>query len=280
VSVEDSIGDVVIGDTSNVTAALTNSAGAVLGGTLTEAAVNGVATFSNLLVNSPGTYALTVTDGSLTAATSTPFTVSQPASFATLSNGALVISGTSGDDTITLTVSGSNLLATLNGVSSSPIALGSITSIDVEGEAGNDLITLGAGVPGASVQGGPGDDSIVGGAGADTLGGGTGNDTILGDAGNDSIRGGAGDDTLGGGQGDDSILGSLGNDTITGGAGNDILIGGAGSNVVHGGLGDDTIFAINGAADTLYGGAGNDTAHIDQGLDQIPNNDIETVLFT
>jgi len=227
-------------------------------------------------------YGATDTDGAGNAGTLfelSPSGGAPPPTFATLTGGALVVNGTSGDDTIALTTNGSTLTATLNGVNS-PFALASVTSIDVEAGAGNDTVTLGSGVPGASVQGGPGDDSIVGGAGADTLGGGTGNDTILGDAGNDSIRGGAGDDTLGGGQGDDSILGSLGNDTITGGAGNDILIGGAGSNVVHGGLGDDTIFAINGAADTLYGGAGNDTAHIDQGLDQIPNNDIETVLFT
>jgi hypothetical protein len=33
-------------------------------------------------------------------------------------------------------------------------------------------------------------------------------------------------------------------------------------------------------ADTLYGGPGDNTAHIDQGLDQIPNNDIQTILYT
>jgi Ca2+-binding RTX toxin-like protein len=248
---------VVIGDTSNVTAALTNSAGAVLGGTLTEAAVNGVATFSNLLVNSPGTYALTVTDGSLTAATSTPFTVSQPASFATLSNGALVISGTSGDDTITLTVSGSNLLATLNGVSSSPIALGSITSIDVEGEAGNDLITLGAGVPGASVQGGPGADTITASnAGNDTLGGGKGPDYITGGSGDDLIRGGQGADSLVAGAGNDSLYSGLGNDTLQGGSGNDYLNGGAGTNVMTGGSGNNTVFyAVNGLDDQIFAGS-------------------------
>ena len=207
-------------------------------------------------------------------------TSSTNSNFASLTNGALSVVGTSGDDTITLTTSGSNLTVNLNGVNSTPFAISSITSIDVEGEAGNDSITLGAGVIGASVQGGPGDDSIIGGPGDDTLGGGQGNDYILGDAGDDLIHGGAGDDSIGGGQGNDQLYGGLGNDTMTGGAGNDALIGGAGNNVMHGGAGDDTIFAINGAADTLYGGAGTDTAHIDQGLDQIPNSDIESVLFT
>ena len=203
----------------------------------------------------------------------------QTASFATLSNGALLINGTAGDDTIALNA-GTNLTVSLNGDTAAPFAVASITSIDVEAGAGNDTVTLGSGVPGSSVQGGPGDDTIIGGPGNDTLGGGQGNDYILGDGGDDLIHGGAGDDSIGGGQGNDDIFGGLGNDTMTGGAGNDTLVGGAGNNVIHGGAGDDTIYAINGEADTLYGGAGNDTAHIDQGLDQIPNNDIETILFT
>jgi Ca2+-binding RTX toxin-like protein len=218
-----------------------------------------------------------------------PFTlvVNQPISgngngdsFAALTGGTLVVNGTSGNDTINVQADGNgNVTATLNGVTSSAFALGSVTFIDIEAGAGNDTITLGANVPGASVQGGPGDDSITGGQGNDTLGGGQGNDTILGGPGEDSIRGGAGDDSVGGGQGNDNLYGGLGNDTMTGGAGNDTLTGGAGVNVLHGGLGDDLFFAINGNADTLYGGAGNNTAHVDLGLDQIPNGDIETVLF-
>jgi hypothetical protein len=205
---------------------------------------------------------------------------SEPPSFASLSGGALTVSGTSGDDDIILQTSGGYLTATLNGVTSAPFALSSITSIDVEAGAGNDIVTLTAGVPGSSVQGGPGADTIQGGSGNDTLGGGKGGDFILGGPGDDVIHGGAGNDSIGGGQGNDLLYGGLGNDTITGGAGNDTIVGGAGENVLHGGAGDDALLAINGSPDTLYGGAGNDTAHIDQGLDQIPNNDIEIILFT
>ena len=72
VAVEDANGNVVTSDTSNVTlASAANPGGGTLGGTLTVAAVNGVATFSNLSINKTGTgYTLTATDGSLTGATS------------------------------------------------------------------------------------------------------------------------------------------------------------------------------------------------------------------
>jgi Ca2+-binding RTX toxin-like protein len=206
-------------------------------------------------------------------------------SFVSFADGVLTINGTSGNDQITLEseyYGDGPIEAIVNGATSNLYEASSITAININGGDGNDLITIDSGVPttpGVSVQGGPGDDTIQGGPGNDTLGGGQGNDFILGGPGDDLIHGGAGDDSLGGGQGNDILYGGPGNDTMTGGAGNDVLIGGAGNNVLHGGLGDDTLFAINGAADTLYGGAGNDTAHIDQGLDQIPNNDIETVLF-
>ena len=280
VNVEDADGDIVSADTSDVTVSLTDPQGATLGGTTTVAASGGVASFGDLTVDQTGTFTLTATDGSLTTAASPSFlVVNATPNFATLFNGALTVTGTAGNDTISLATSGSTLTATLNGVSAN-FQVSSITSIDVEGAAGDDTITLGAGIIGASVQGGPGDDSIVGGPGDDTLGGGQGNDTILGDGGDDLIHGGAGDDSIGGGQGDDNLYGGLGNDTMTGGAGNDLLTGGAGNNLLHGGLGDDIFFAINGNADTLYGGAGNNIAHIDNGLDQIPNSDIQTILFT
>ena len=285
VSVENSTGGVVASDTSSVTLALTNSAGAVLGGTLTEAAVNGVATFGDITVSAPGTYTLTATDGTLGSAVSSSFTITPvQAPFVVATNGNLLVQGTSGDDVITLQTDGDgNMTVTLNGVTSQPIALSSLTSIDVEAGAGNDSVTVESSMPanfGISVQGGPGDDTIVGGPGNDTLCGGQGNDSINGGPGDDSIRGGAGDDSLAGGKGNDMLFGGPGNDTVCGGHGNDTLTGGAGNNLIRGGAGDDLIFAINDTADTLYGGAGNNTAHIDQNLDQIPASDIQTILYT
>ena len=77
VTVLDAYGNTVTTDTSNVTLAIgTNPSGGTLGGVTTVAAVNGVATFSSLSVNKPGTgYTLTASDGALTGATSSAFDI-------------------------------------------------------------------------------------------------------------------------------------------------------------------------------------------------------------
>jgi hypothetical protein len=77
VQVEDSLGNVVSTDTSNVTVAIgTNPSGATLGGTTMVAAVSGVATFGTLSLNKSGVgYTLTAADGALTGATSSSFNI-------------------------------------------------------------------------------------------------------------------------------------------------------------------------------------------------------------
>lgn len=76
VSVEDVSGDVITSDDSNVTLSIySGPGGAVLSGTLTEQAQNGVATFSNLSINLAGNYSLQATDGSDTSAVSSTFVV-------------------------------------------------------------------------------------------------------------------------------------------------------------------------------------------------------------
>ncbi len=75
VSVEDSFGNVVSGDTSLVGLALTVPGGATLNGTTSVNAVAGVATFSGLSVDATGSFTLTATDGGLTPAQSTTFTI-------------------------------------------------------------------------------------------------------------------------------------------------------------------------------------------------------------
>jgi autotransporter-associated beta strand protein len=80
VKVEDSSGNVVTADNSMVT--LTLSSGKFEGGstTVTVAAMNGIATFSNLKIDAAGSYTLAGTDGSLTATgPSQSFTVSPAA---------------------------------------------------------------------------------------------------------------------------------------------------------------------------------------------------------
>lgn len=77
VAVQDAQGNPVTSATTSVTVAIeTNPAGGTLSGTMTVAAVSGVATFSNLRLDSPGTgYALRATASGLTGATSAAFNV-------------------------------------------------------------------------------------------------------------------------------------------------------------------------------------------------------------
>jgi hypothetical protein len=79
VAIEDSQGDVLSGADSTLTLSIANGpSGAVLGGTLSVAAVNGVATFSDISVNVPGNYTLAVADGAVASGTSSSFTAATP----------------------------------------------------------------------------------------------------------------------------------------------------------------------------------------------------------
>ncbi|MBS0261305.1 MAG: hypothetical protein JSS02_05060 [Planctomycetes bacterium] len=84
VAVQDQFGNTVTGDSSSVTLAL--STGVLDSGkaSATVAAVNGIATFSSLVINTSGTYTLGVSDGLLTGATSTSFTISSAAATQTV----------------------------------------------------------------------------------------------------------------------------------------------------------------------------------------------------
>src|SRR6185503_12085697 len=80
VTVQDQFGNTVTTDTSTVTVGILNDAGpgGTLSGTLTKAAIAGVASFSanGLKIDKIGTgYTLTATDGSLTSGTSSPFNI-------------------------------------------------------------------------------------------------------------------------------------------------------------------------------------------------------------
>ena len=75
VSVEDSFGNVVASNTSQVGVALTVPGSATLNGASSVNAVAGVATFSGLSVDTTGSYTLTATDGGLTSAQSATFAI-------------------------------------------------------------------------------------------------------------------------------------------------------------------------------------------------------------
>src|SRR5262249_11748824 len=73
------------------------------------------------------------------------------------------------------------------------------TGIVVSGGSGDDTITLdesNGALPAAQLFGGKGNDVLTGGSGADQLFGGNDNDTLNGGDGNDFLDGGAGDDTV------------------------------------------------------------------------------------
>lgn len=84
VIVLDIAGNTVASATNNITVAIgTNPGGGTLTGTTTVTPVNGIATFSNLSINNVGVgYTLTAAATSLTAATTSAFTIRNPFAFA------------------------------------------------------------------------------------------------------------------------------------------------------------------------------------------------------
>jgi predicted outer membrane repeat protein len=62
VAIEDQFGNILLTDDSNVTIAVNSGPSTALNGTLTVSAVNGIATFSNLSLNTAGTYTLNAVD--------------------------------------------------------------------------------------------------------------------------------------------------------------------------------------------------------------------------
>jgi Ca2+-binding RTX toxin-like protein len=100
-----------------------------------------------------------------------------------------------------------------------------IAGFEINGNGGNDMITVAANVPvPATLRGGPGGDVLGGGAAADKLVGGPGDDRLNGNGDNDALFGGSGDDQLSGGAGDDRLFGGSGDDTLVGGAGANELV--------------------------------------------------------
>ncbi|HEV8607253.1 MAG TPA: calcium-binding protein [Tepidisphaeraceae bacterium] len=229
------------------------------------------------------------------------FTVNVPKAVLA-ADGTLIVNGTNGNNTINLSLVSGSVRATVDGVSKSFTAT-SVKRISINGLAGNDTITIGAGVRGSAVDGGVGNDTVTGG---------TGNDTLVGGDGNDRLNGGDGNDWLKGGNGNDNVAGNNGNDRLDGGNNGDVLLGGAGEdpadysgrnvgvvvlldninndgqggeldNVrtdvenVWGGSAGDRItgssaansFKGNGGNDTLFGGDGNDTLDGGGGADQL-----------
>jgi hypothetical protein len=138
VAVEDTFGNVVTGNTSSVTIAVASGpSGFASGSTTSVHAVGGLATFSNLFLNTPGAYTLNATDGTLAGVTSSTITINigppaitAPTSAVVSANGSLVFSASNGNallltdfgagenaDSLTMTVSnGILILGSTNGL--------------------------------------------------------------------------------------------------------------------------------------------------------------------
>lgn len=165
--------------------------------------------------------------------------------------GRLSVEGDAADNIITISRDAAGKILVNGGaiaIDGGSPTVANTTLIEVDGEAGNDRISLdeaNGALPAAHLSGGPGDDILTGGSGADTLDGGPGNDTLLGKGGND---------TLDGDPGDDILTGGTGNDIVQGGAGNDRLIWnpGDGSDLNEGGAGNDTVEVNGGNASEVF----------------------------
>ncbi|HVT89031.1 MAG TPA: hypothetical protein VHD56_09285, partial [Tepidisphaeraceae bacterium] len=216
------------------------------------------------------------TDNSVTLSVNNP--VVTP--FATLVNGRLTFTGTNSNDVMSLSVQGSNLVATLNGESET-FNNSAVARIDVFALDGNDRVTVGANVIGTYVLGGNGNDYLVGGNNNDSLTGASGKDTLIGNAGDDNLNGGKHGNVIFGGAGNDRIYGGDGLDSLDGGDGNDRMYGNTSPDIMLGGNGNDTIYGeagndkIDGGAnnDHIFGGAGNDSITGGVGNDVIEDQD-------
>lgn len=245
------------------------------------------------------------------AATATTFAVPAVASASTASvaGGAIVYSGGSEANSLSVTYStGSYLIDDPAAPARTP---GPGCTVE-----GTKFRCDAAAVAAFQFDTGEGDDTLLNltltptrvsaGAGNDTIASGGGNDTIDGGAGNDALNGGFGDDTFTADSGADLYEGSFGNDTVDysarsagvtvtlggeandgepnegddlrsigrvlGGSGNDVLAGSSSDETLSGGPGDDVLSGAGGA-DQLDGGAGVDTFDGGSGADVLRARD-------
>ena len=154
-----------------------------------------------------------------------------------------------------------------------------VDAVWVRAGGGNDRVEIDPAVlTSIYVDGGAGNDTIFGGGGADILYGAAGHDTVDGRGGNDLVFGDGDVDTPAvqvpvapAAEGNDVLTGGDGIDVVYGGGGADRVLGGAGSDFLHGGAGADVLWAGDdvfgdsmfgdAGADYLVGGPGRDDMH-------------------
>jgi Ca2+-binding RTX toxin-like protein len=205
--------------------------------------------------------------------------------------GALIVTGTSGNDVIIVEPRPSNssqIRVKRNGQLLGIFSRSAVQHIVVFGLAGNDVIIVNATLTQpATLLGEAGNDHLFGGRGADGLDGGAGNDHLFGGGGDDTLCGGdgndfvygqSGNDLVGGDAGTDRLFGEGGNDQLQGADGNDFLYGGIGNDLLFGQSGNDFLFGESGS-DIAVGGVGNDRAFGGTGRDLVIGGDGADLLF-
>ena len=116
-----------------------------------------------------------------------------PAVTASVVAGTLTVTGTPGDDRITLFRDGPNLVVLDGTLETLRTPSAGVTSIAIDGGAGNDVIRIAPSVTQpAAISGGSGRNKLVAGAGNAVLVGGTGNDALFGGLGANSFDAGGG----------------------------------------------------------------------------------------
>ena len=118
-----------------------------------------------------------------------------PVSVTLHANGHLLVVGSVLPDHVTIEATGQVLQVLANNVDYTFDAQ-QVFTIEVLGNGGDDVLTIGPSVIGVTMDGGEGNDRLTGGDGDDSLAGGEGNDWLVGGAGTDELVGGQGHDTL------------------------------------------------------------------------------------
>jgi Ca2+-binding RTX toxin-like protein len=185
-----------------------------------------------------------------------------------LSNGVLVVLGTSGDDEVTFQENETSLIVTLND-DDDTYDRSAVSVILVDVGRGADSVVLGNRNIRAQIKGGRGNDTISAGNNRDTIYAEGGDDYIFGGAGNDVIDPGGEQDLIIGGDGPRDLVDYSWrtNDLDIDISGDDEDDGEAGENdsvmfdveIVLGGSGDDDLAVASGRRTTLVGGSGDDT---------------------
>jgi len=134
-----------------------------------------------------------------------------------------------------------------------------VNSIVIDLGNGDDTLTVDEDVAeDFGINAGDGDDTVEAGSGDDEIEGEDGNDVLDGNRGNDTREGGPGNDLLRGSPGKDLEKGGPGNDRVNGGGGADKLRGNSGRDRLKGGGGDDKLNGGSGR-DRCIGGPGSET---------------------